>query len=158
MIEEFKKEADQFQSRCFEVVNHFKDRIEELKKEDPRAVPQEDILKEMAEFHQIMANIIFKSMGHYTFLTLMPDKTTKILSIFSEFTEMLAEVMKFFSLDLFSVVHKDNAKDIMDITEYMVRTKRAGKIPYETAKMNIQDKAARILKNVRPERKINIVT
>jgi hypothetical protein len=71
--------------------------------------------------------------------------------------EMLSEILPHFDMNLFNVIHKDTAGDVIEVCEYLFKKKKEGKLDVINVKNKMGRQISNVLNKVRKPSKIKLV-
>ena len=158
MIDKFKEDNERFVQDLIKTGERVRARmIRDL--DHGLGLPFSDPLtKDMEELQKIMLVTIHRSLGAYiVFTTANPHDDAKVLTVFTTLMEMLSDILHHFNMNLFNVIHKDTAGDVIEVCEYLFKKKKEGKLDVTSVKSKMDRQIANVLNKVRKPSKIKLV-
>jgi hypothetical protein len=158
MIDKFKEDNERFIQDLVKIGERLRAKMMRDLEHGVGLPFSEPLVSEMQELQKIMLITIHKSLGTYiAFTSEHPHGNAKVLTLFTSFMDMLSEILPHFDMNLFNVIHKDTAGDVIEVCEYLFKKKKEGKLDVINVKNKMGRQISNVLNKVRKPSKIKLV-
>lgn len=158
MIDKFKEDNERFLQDLGKTGERLRARMKRDLEQRISLPFSEPLCKEMKELQNIMFVTIHKSLYTYiAFTSSEPHDNAKVLTLFTSFMGMMSDVLPNFNMNLFNVIHKDTAGDVIEVCEYLFKKQKEGKLDVTNVKNKMGRQISNILNKVRKPSKIKLV-